>query len=125
MNRIKELMERKGIQQKELAVQMRVSQASISDWANNKKNPSRENLKELSEIFQVSPAVILGYEEIPRILPDGVKEIEEDVWEVREQLRRDPNMRLLFDAASRATPEHLRAAAAMLKALEPKDGDGE
>ncbi len=41
--------------------------------------------------------------------------------QLRESLRKDPNMRMLFSAARSATPEHIRAAVAMLKALEPPE----
>jgi transcriptional regulator with XRE-family HTH domain len=126
MNNIRELMDRACMQQKQLATMCKVSGPTISDWVNNKKNPSGKNLKRLEEIFSVSSGVILGYDPVPR---GGKKEeepqIEDEAWAIRERLRRDPAYRLLFNAADNASPEHLRAAAAMLKALEPKDGDGE
>lgn len=120
MNRVKELRARSGMQQKELALLVGVSKPTVSDWEHNKKNPAGENLKKLTEIFNVSTGVILGYEEVPRVIAEG-EIVDDDVWEVREQLRRSPDMRVLFDAASKATPEQLRAAAAMLKAFQPGD----
>lgn len=125
MNRVKELMDRAGMQQKELAAICYVSGPTVSDWVRNKKNPSGENLKKLSEIFKVGTGVILGYDEIPRSLKEIEDQLDDDAWAIRERLRRDPNYRLLFHSANNASPEHLRAAAAMLKALEAKDGDGE
>ena len=125
MNRVKELMDRAGMQNKELAALCHVSAPTISDWANNKKNPSGENLKKLCKIFNVSSGVVLGYDEIPKSAQEINAELDEDAWAIRERLRRDPNYRLLFDAADNASPEHLRAAAAMLKALETKEGSDE
>lgn len=128
MNNIRELMDRACMQQKQLAAMCKVSGPTISDWVNNKKNPSGKNLKRLEEVFGVSSGVILGYDPVPR----GERKTnaqqfteQDDAWAIRERLRRDPAYRLLFDAADNASPEHLRAAAAMLKALEQKDGDGE
>lgn len=123
MNRVKELMDRAGMQQKELAAICHVSGPTVSDWVRNKKNPSGENLKKLSEMFKVGTGVILGYDEIPRSMKEIEEQLDDDAWAIRERLRRDPNYRLLFDTANNATPEHLRAAAAMLKALEPREGD--
>jgi transcriptional regulator with XRE-family HTH domain len=120
MNNIRELMDRARMQQKELAALCKVSGPTVSDWVNNKKNPSGKNLKRLEEIFEVSSGVILGYDPVPRPNQPLQKTIDEDSWAIRERLRRDPDYRLLFDAADTASPEHLRAAAAMLKALEPK-----
>ena len=64
MNRIKELCVRKGIEQKELAIIVGVSQPTVSDWFNNKKNPKGKNLAKLSEILDIPRAVIMGYEDV-------------------------------------------------------------
>lgn len=117
MNIVKELRKRAGIQQKELAIAIGVSRPTVSEWESGKKDPSGERLKKLAAFFQVDELVVLG-----KGLADQDDQ-DDDFWEIREQLRRDPNMRVLFDAAAKATPEHLRAAAAMLKALEPQEDD--
>ena len=126
MNNIRELMERACMQQKQLAAMCKVSGPTISDWVNNKKNPSGKNLKRLEEVYGVSSGVILGYDPVPigeRKTNAQQFTEQDDAWAIRERLRRDPAYRLLFDAADNASPEHLRAAAAMLKALEPKEAD--
>ena len=41
---------------------MGVSQPTVSDWFNNKSDPSGKRLEKLSEIFGVSRATILGYD---------------------------------------------------------------
>jgi len=119
MNIVKELRKRKGVQQKELAIAIGVSRPTVSEWESNKKDPSGERLKKLAKYFDVDELVILGR---------GVSETpveDAQVWAIRERLRHDPSYRLLFDAADAATPEHLRAAAVMLKALEDKNGDAD
>ena len=63
MNIVKELCIRQGIVQKELASLVGVSQPTVSDWFNNKSDPSGKRLEKLSEIFGVSRAVILGYDD--------------------------------------------------------------
>lgn len=65
MNIVKELCVRNGIVQKELASMVGVSQPTVSDWFNNKTDPSGERLEKLSKIFGVSRAAILGYDEKP------------------------------------------------------------
>lgn len=37
-----------------------VARPTVSEWETNKKDPSGERLKRLSEIFEVDPLVILG-----------------------------------------------------------------
>lgn len=65
MNIVKELCVRNGIVQKELASMVGVSQPTVSDWFNNKTDPSGERLEKLSKIFGVSRAAILGYDDKP------------------------------------------------------------
>ena len=64
MNRVKELCIQKGIEQKELAILVGVSQPTVSDWFNNKKNPRGERLEKLSSVLDAPREVILGYAEI-------------------------------------------------------------
>lgn len=53
MPTIKQLLKQKGILQKQLALDLGVSQPTISDWINGKKEPTQENLKRLAEYFGV------------------------------------------------------------------------
>ena len=136
----------KGLSQKEVALAVGVSRPTVSDWANNKKDPRGENLSKLAKLFDVSwhdiivpkgetpawddrPQTGLTDADIEAVAKYIMKQQEQtepqedETWALRERYRRDPNYRLLFDAAERATPEHLRAAAAMLKALEGTTDD--
>ena len=61
MNIVRELRKKKGIQQKELALEIGVSNAAVSDWENGKKDPTGERLRKLSEYFGVDEQFILGY----------------------------------------------------------------
>lgn len=65
MNIVRELCVRRGITQKELSLTVGVSQPTVSDWFNNKTDPSGKRLEKLAEIFGVSRAVILGYDDDP------------------------------------------------------------
>lgn len=62
MNIVRELRKRKGIQQKELAIEIGVSKPTVSEWENGKKDPSGERLRRLAQYFGVDELVILGQE---------------------------------------------------------------
>lgn len=121
MNIVRELRKRAGYGQKELAALVGASVATVSDWETQKKDPSGVRLRNLAGVFGVDELVILGV-----VSPSVGGSVQEDneTMAIRERLRRDPAYRLLFDAAGSASPEHLRAAAAMLKVLEGSDADG-
>ena len=120
MNIVKELRKKAGIQQKELAISIGVSRPTVSEWESNKKDPSGDRLKKLAEFFGVDELMILGKGVVDL---SEEKETSDDAYMLRDRLRRDPNYRMLFDAAEKAKPEHIRAAAAMLKALEGEQND--
>lgn len=115
-NNIQRLREQKGLTQERFAELCSISRASIARYeAGDQIN--RKNAVKIADACNVSVDYVLGVETDTPSGPDDM------AWVIRERLRRDPSFRLLFDAASDAPPEHLRAAAAMLKALEPNEND--
>lgn len=60
MNIVKELRKKKGIQQKELALEIGVSCPTVSEWESGKKDPSGDRLKKLAAFFDVDELVVLG-----------------------------------------------------------------
>lgn len=58
MNSIKYLLERKGVLQKQFALDIGVSQPTVSDWIHNRKDPRGENLQKVADYFGVTPDVI-------------------------------------------------------------------
>ena len=117
--RIKEIRKERGVSQTQAARDLNLTQVTYNRYENGLREPPSVVLIAMADYFHVTVDEILG-----RPAPDVAHEQENDeVATMREQLRRSPDTRLLFDAARKATPEHIRAAAAMLKALEPKEDD--
>lgn len=108
---LKRLRLSKNMTQAELGKAVGISQTAIANWEVSARQPSVDTVVLLADFFGVSVDVLLGR-------PSDEKK-EDDSYDIRERLRRDPNMRMLFSAADKATPDHIRAAAEMLKALEP------
>lgn len=61
MNLVHELRVRAGMQQKEVAIAVGVSRPTVSEWEHGKKDPSGDRVLKLAELFDVDPAIILGY----------------------------------------------------------------
>ena len=114
---IRTLRKKMGLTQVELAERLNVSQSTITSWENGTRRPDLDLLPVIAQIFDVSVDELLGRESISE------QELIDAEAAIRERLRRDPSYRLLFDAANKATPESLKAAAAVLKALEPKEDE--
>lgn len=49
-----------GLSQKQVAVSLNVSPPTVSEWESGKQNPSAENLKKLSELYNVPVDYLLG-----------------------------------------------------------------
>lgn len=97
-----------GMSQDALAELTGNNRVTISHYENGVYLPSVPALQRLAEALHTTPTKLTGEESDER-------------WEESERIRRDPNLRILFDQALKATPEHIRAAAAMLKALGNDD----
>lgn len=115
--KIKALRKQHGYSQQQIANKMHITQGAISQWENGLTVPVADQLVSLANIFDITVDELLERE--------TATQAKDDAWEIRERLRRDPAYRTLFSAANNATPEHLRAAAAMLKALEPEEKDAD
>lgn len=59
MNRIKDVLEQKGIKQKWLAEQLGKSYNMVNSYAQNRRQPSIEDLYKIAEILDVEVATLL------------------------------------------------------------------
>ena len=62
MNRIKEVLEQKGIKQKWLAEQLEKSYNMVNSYAQNRRQPSIEDLYRIAKILDVNPKDLLKEE---------------------------------------------------------------
>jgi len=100
----------RGMTQKELASVVGCSDVSMSNYERGTQSPDIQTLQRIADALNVSTDELLDHNQ---------NHLEaDDSWAFREQMRNNPSYRLLFKAADKAKPEHLRAAAAMLKSLE-------
>lgn len=113
-DRIRELRMARGMSQAELAERIGKRRSAIGNYESGAREPDLDTLDRLAEALGVSLAGLLDDEE---------RAEDDAVWEVREALRRRPEMRLLFDAAKGASADDLRRAAAMVDALRRTNPD--
>ena len=96
--------------QDKLAEEANVNRVTIAKYESNRAKPGAKVLSRIASALGVKADYLLGISDLT--------EEEDEAWVIRERMRRDPNYWILFKAAETAKPEHLRAAAAMIKALE-------
>lgn len=127
MNIVRELRIKKGIQQKELALELGISNAAVSNWEKGKADPSGERLKKLAEYFNVDEGFILGYgrENVDLFVPEnpvvsGKSETEQIIERLVKQLDSQPRTkeaRIISDALDRMPPADREKSLNMLKAV--------
>ena len=113
---LRELRKKAGYTQQEVAEYLGLAKSTVCLYEKGVYEPDIATLKKLADLFGISLDMLL----------DRKTDVNEDVdtWTIRERLRRDPDYRILFDAAATAKPEHLRAAAAVLKSLKGGETNG-
>lgn len=113
---IREARKNAGLNQEQLSELSRLNRVTIAKYESGKIEPGAQALTRIADALGVTVDELLGRKQLHP--PET-----EETFALREKMRRDPAFRLLFAAADKASPEHIKAAAAMLKSLEGPDDD--
>ena len=117
MLRLKNARKKAGLTQGQVGEMIGVTQSTYSYWENGKVKIDHQSLEKLSKLFGVSIDDLLGNEASPSSGDDA------EIWELREQLRRRPGMRILFSATKDASEEDLLKTVKILEALKGDKDD--
>ncbi len=112
---------RDGVSQQVLADEMRVSRSTVAMWERGTE-PSNEMLQKLAEYFNITVDYLLGRDEPTDAEPVYTQD-DPEFWELREQLRRRPEMRTLFSVSKNATSADLKKAIKIIETLKGDDYD--
>ena len=63
--RLKEIMEKKGITQKEMRLSLGISSSTLSQYVNNKRQPDGDRLYAMARYLNVSVEELLGHPKVP------------------------------------------------------------
>lgn len=107
----------KGITQADIVDRLHVSSATASDWVNGNKYPRVDAMQALAELLEVSMQDLIQY-------ASADTNNNNDLMALRERLRRQPGMRILFDATKNATEQDLLDAVHLIEGFK-KRRDGE
>jgi len=131
--RLRQIMQARGLRQVDILRMvepycadsgLKMSKSDISQFLSGKVQPGQWKLSLLGKALHVNPAWLMGEDVMMEdSQPTAETPAQDDAWAIRDKLRADPELRVLFDAADGAKPEHLRAAVAMLRALKAKEED--
>lgn len=124
--RLRELRAQARLSQEALAEQIflffrvKVSKDAISRMENEIRMPTYEQLVSFAQFFDVSLDFMSGGGTL------GVDTEYDEVMKIRESMRGDPDMKLLFSLSKSAPPEDVKEASRLLRLLkETRDSDDE
>lgn len=128
--RLKELMALKGLRQIDIAEKTGLGKSAISQYVSGKITPKQDKVYILAEGLNVSPTWLMGYdvpmekETIPTTKPqNNGYYTDPEVAELAEELRTNPNGRILFDASKDLSKEDINVVLTVIEGLKrPKGG---
>lgn len=107
------LCSEKGVSITELCRQSGASRGSLTDLKMGRKNSlSAATLSKIAAYFGVSVDYLLGNEEKPAAEDDN------ELNEMLEDIRRNPELRAMFSITRKSTPEQVRQYTDVIKAIK-------
>lgn len=107
-----DLREQHGMTQAELARRLGCAASTISMYEQGRREPSFEVLRSIAEIFCVPVETLLC-----ETGANAQQTEDEELWALREELRRRPEMRMLFSVSRKASKEDVMKTVKIIEAL--------
>lgn len=122
---LKYFLEKSGKTQSELSRDLGLSKTTVSSWFNGKRIPRMDKVDMLCDYFGINRSDLMEdknhEEQSTYYLNDETKEIAQEIFKNKE-------LRLLFDAGKNASPEDLKLVYDMLlrmkRSEKPSDDGG-
>lgn len=123
--------------QSRLAQKINTTKQTISNYERGERRPDYVTLEAIADVLNVPVSMLISREEQKKALegiygtssePGSVNSIiheenDSDVFVLREELRRDPNRRMLFDLAKNGSKRDIDQAVALIDALKKTNPD--
>ena len=127
--RIAELRKSRGMSQKALGDKLHVTQGAVSQWENERTLPDTQQQRAIASFFDVSLDYLTGLSNDPKAISQSYSVSasmdmsassaeDQEIWALRESLRRDPDRKMLFDAAANVPAEDILTAVRILDAFK-------
>ncbi len=118
--RIKELREKRGMSQVDLADKISVSKQTLYKYENGIiTNIPSDKIEGIAKVFNISPSYLMGWKDDDAD-SDGYYTNPETA-KLAQELFENHDLRILFDAARDSDPKDLQMAADLLKRLKGID----
>ena len=121
--RIKQLREKFGLTQDELAEKLGTTKQTIYKYETGViTNIPSDKIEEMAALFGVAPSYLMGWDTDPN---NGQQEgyyVDAETAALAQAAYEDPELRMLMDAKKDLSPDDLNLVINMIKSLKEKDG---
>ena len=107
--RLKELRERKGQTQSQLAEVLDVSQQAVGKWELDKASPDDKTLIRIADYYGVTTDYLLGYDDAPHYYTDP------ETAKLAQELKDHPQFKVMFDSTKDMDPESVKKIIEFIK----------
>ena len=108
-----------GLTQDELAKKLGISRSRIGMYETGKREPDYETLELIADFFNVDTDYLLGRTQKTTVIPENSGYyFDPETAKLAQELKDNPELRILLDASRGTTPEEMRAIAAMIKTMK-------
>lgn len=114
---LKDLRNKKGLSQFQLAKKINVAQNTVSNWEKGIREPDWEMMGVIANFFGVTVDYLLGRTETKNLT--SADETDE-VNEILEALHKRPEMKTLFSISQKASKKDIEKAMRIIEALKDK-----
>jgi transcriptional regulator with XRE-family HTH domain len=114
------LCEDRGVSPTRVLTNLGISKGSLSRWRDGGE-PLNETKKKIADYFGITVRQLMSGE--IENAPTPVKSEDDELEDILEEARRNPDLRMLFSLSSKASPEELKKYIKMIK-LICGDDDG-
>ena len=121
VERIKELIIKKGITAKAMLLELKLPHSAMTEWKNGKAKPSANALQKIATYFNVSVDYLLTGKENDYNEELG---INNESLQYLEELKNRPESKIWFTLIKDVSKEELEKYVAVIEAMKGKRGNG-
>lgn len=127
--RIKQLRKARGMSAEDLAEATGISPATIYRYENGStEEPKSSMLRKIAsalnvDIWQIIEFDAVKMDDMEESAPQSQSDDDDEMWTLREEMRRDPNRKALLQLARNGTAQDVRQAMALIDALRATNSE--
>ena len=112
--KLKALRKQKGLTQAQFAKDFDIATGTIGMWESGKREPNFETMCKIADYFFVT---------VDYLLDRDPQESDDEMTQLLQDIKDDPDKRMLFSLSQKASPEDVKVMVKFLEGITKSDND--